>query len=380
MASCPICYESYTSTGQHQPLLLACCKGGSCCRACIITHVEKGASRCIICPKRPTRHFVQNCEDATPDNYIHTLQNAWLRECNEEPVRRVQANGTLFEDYVTSRQVRGDEEQAIRLHEEMNQELQQKLQREEEANLRLAQELQAEFEAERQELSRKLTKTKDVTVFQPHTSKSSSSKAVSAGAIASQRATVKSQTSRTGCSGSSTAAKAGDNKPASQAWWLSQKNPTSTSSGKRNVVASPHPGVWSCTLCTTMNTDLLPYCETCENPRTSHISHISTAAALVAVNDLTVGSPSHSMHDRPSDRILPTDEAEPKPVIEVLDCTAATSLLGKRPRLDLTPRLKTTSPLRVHPIACSENDEWQICSPSTFLAARKSVQKERSTS
>lgn len=91
----------------------------------LVQHIEKGASRCIICPRRPTRHYLKQCEDVTPHGYLRTLTQEQVEGVTNEPIRRTAqlGAGTLFEEYVTSRQVRGDVEQAQKLQEQLQEEV-----------------------------------------------------------------------------------------------------------------------------------------------------------------------------------------------------------------------------------------------------------------
>ena len=87
-AQCSICAEDYEESGPRAPLLFACCKGGECCSACLQKHVTIGNARCIICSKRPTRHYIKDCERGTPANYLMHLQKKAVDEQLAEPMRR----------------------------------------------------------------------------------------------------------------------------------------------------------------------------------------------------------------------------------------------------------------------------------------------------
>ena len=113
--------------------------------------MEKGGSRCIICPRRPTRHFVKQCESITPSGYLRTLNLEHVEGATNEPIRRTAklGAGMLFEEYVVSRQVHGDVEQAQKLQEQLEQELAAEehaarlaRKREEEKDMELARRLQ----------------------------------------------------------------------------------------------------------------------------------------------------------------------------------------------------------------------------------------------
>ena len=113
--------------------------------------MEKGGSRCIICPRRPTRHFVKQCEGVTPRDHLHTLTLEQVEGVTNEPIRRTAklGAGMLFEEYVTSRQVHGDVEQAQKLQERFEQEMEEEVhaarlarKKEEEKDMELARRLQ----------------------------------------------------------------------------------------------------------------------------------------------------------------------------------------------------------------------------------------------
>ena len=69
-------------------------------------HLSVGGSKCIICPKRPTRFFLKSCLESTPKDHLERLEQE-ARDFKEPEKKTVElGEACLFSDYVTGLEVR----------------------------------------------------------------------------------------------------------------------------------------------------------------------------------------------------------------------------------------------------------------------------------
>ena len=158
--SCQICFEDYDAD-TRPPLLLACCRGGHLCRECLVSHLEKGNARCIVCPKRPTRLFVNQCIETTPSDFLAQLHSASANGDDGvvQPKVIPLKQGELFDELVALCEKKGDAEAARDLDKQLQHEIQMENLQKEEEDRRLALKMQDEEEIETQQLKQRLTKT-----------------------------------------------------------------------------------------------------------------------------------------------------------------------------------------------------------------------------
>ena len=126
-AHCPICFEPWDAA-DCRPLLLACCRGGSVCEACIVKQLELGWSKCFYCPKRPNpRLFVASCETATPADHLESLLAKSLGEDEDaqraaRPKAAELGTGVLAAELLSLSEMPGDAQLARELQAQLEEE------------------------------------------------------------------------------------------------------------------------------------------------------------------------------------------------------------------------------------------------------------------
>lgn len=143
------------------PLLLACCKGAALCEECLETHLRV-SNRCpLLCPSRPAvRHFVKQCREASPpyEEFIKSLETRAQEEERTGPSAVELGEAGLFENYVKSREMKGDADVALSLQMRYEEEVQEKRKLDEDKDLALARRLQKQEEQEKENRRKRLTK------------------------------------------------------------------------------------------------------------------------------------------------------------------------------------------------------------------------------
>ena len=151
---CPVCFEDFEESGAQQPLLLACCRACSVCRACIERQLACGTNKCFYCPQRPnSRLFVDKCIAATPADHLACLCRAEAESESAAATGPAQSqgpklsSGILAEELLALSEVPGDSQLAKQLQAQMEEEENDRRRQAEKSDYLLAQRLSLESRA-----------------------------------------------------------------------------------------------------------------------------------------------------------------------------------------------------------------------------------------
>jgi hypothetical protein len=288
---CTICAEDYDDC-ERTPLLFACCKGGECCRECLVNHISIGSAKCIICSKRPTRHFIRECENTTPTNFLDILIKKSKTDLESEPIRRTIAlgEGNLMAEYITSREVKGDAEIAHQLSRQLSDQEAKKREAVEKADAEFAARMQEEEEKARIAQKDRLTKTADVSQIPKISSTSiqihhdTNKKSGLHNRLHTNNAPITAQKDQSstkvrgstldvffaGCNETTITNNEKLENNDQKIHNLNESRNNHNQSSVCHAIKSPltNKGLfWSCRACTSLNNPLLPHCEYCDTVR-----------------------------------------------------------------------------------------------------------------